>query len=411
MSPLYPAIALVVFIAVNAVVLGYSFRSGSIGHTAATDVSKASAASGESTASVGMAFLSHRFPKLASIPAVPPVPADNPGTPAKVELGRLLFFDNRLSGDSSTSCATCHLSDMGWGDGNAISRGYPGTWHWRNSQTVVNSAYLKKLFWAGESLSLEAQAKSAATGNLAGNVDPAMAEERMAQIPKYVHLFRAAFGVHRPTFSLAMRAIAAFERAETNSIDSPFDQYMRGEGALSESAVRGMVVFQGRAGCVQCHNGPLLTDEGYHNVGVPKNSRFEEDPLSQIALRYQHYSRGVSEAVYRSADGDLGLYYTTKRDVDKGKFRTAPLRYLKYTAPYMHNGVFMTLKDVVEFYDLGGGSDTSKSELLRPLDLTDQDKADLLAFLDSLSGPAIIIERPDLPPYVAFAIATERNTP
>ena len=411
MSPLYPAVALVVFVAVNTVILGYSFSSGSINREAVTDAGEASSASNATETLLGTEFLGHRFPKLAAIPAFPPVPPDNPITPAKVELGRLLFFDNRLSGDSSTSCATCHLPAMGWGDGNAISRGYPGTWHWRNSQTVVNSAYLKKLFWAGESLSLEAQAKSAATGNLAGNVDPAMAEERMAQIPEYVRLFREAFGVNRPTFSLAMRAIASFERAEPNSIDSPFDQYMRGGGELSESALRGMVIFQGKAGCVQCHNGPLLTDEGFHNIGVPENDRFQQDPLSQIALRYQHYSRGVSEEVYRGADRDLGLYYTTKRDADKGKFRTPPLRYLKYTAPYMHNGVFATLEDVIDFYNTGGGNDQNKSEMITPLGLTDQEKADLLAFLETLSGSELIMERPTLPPYVPFEVATGSDTP
>jgi cytochrome c peroxidase len=130
------------------------------------------------------------FPALAPLPDVP-VPADNPITPAKVELGRLLFFDDRLSGDVSTSCASCHDPRLGWGDGNALSRGYPGTQHWRNSQTAVNSAYLAKLFWAGESTSLEAQANSAITGALAGNGDPVMIEERLAQIPRYVELFRA----------------------------------------------------------------------------------------------------------------------------------------------------------------------------------------------------------------------------
>ena len=160
---------------------------------------------------------------LAALPAVP-VPPDNPITPAKVELGRLLFFDDRLSGDVSTSCASCHDSRFGWGDGNALSRGYPGTQHWRNSQTIVNSAYLSKLFWAGESPSLEQQAKSAITGNLAGNGDPAMIEERLAQVPEYRRLFREAFGVDQPTFNLVLKAIATFERAETNSTDSPFDR-------------------------------------------------------------------------------------------------------------------------------------------------------------------------------------------
>lgn len=121
------------------------------------------------------------FPRLAAIPEKPPVPADNPISPAKIELGRLLFFDDRLSGDGGTSCATCHEPFLGWGDGNAISMGYEGTEHWRNSQTTVNTAYLVKLFWAGESPSLEAQAASAIEGNVAGNGDPVMIEERLCK--------------------------------------------------------------------------------------------------------------------------------------------------------------------------------------------------------------------------------------
>ncbi len=348
--------------------------------------------------------LAGKFPPLAVLPELP-VPADNPITPAKVELGRLLFFDNRLSGDTEFSCASCHDPARGWGDEKEISTGYPGTRHWRNSQTVVNSAYLQKLFWAGESTSLESQAKSAATGNLAGNGDPAMLEERMAQIPQYVRQFKEAFGVDRPTFSLALKAIATFERAEVISLDSPFDQYMRGDkSAMSEAALRGMVLFEGKAGCIQCHNGPLMTDEKFHNVGVPKNPFFEQDPFAQIALRYQHYIRGVPEEIYRAADRDLGLYYTTKRSEDKGKFRTPPLRYLMYSHPYMHNGVFLVLEEVIDFYDQGGGDEPNKSPLLKSLGLTDQEKQDLVEFLGSLSGSQLIVEQPELPPYVAVEI-------
>lgn len=339
------------------------------------------------------------LPALAALPTVP-VPADNPLSDAKVELGKLLFFDDRLSGDVGTSCASCHDPRIGWGDGNALSRGYAGTQHWRNSQTIVNSAYLAKLFWAGEAPSLEAQAASAIGGNLAGNGDSAMIEERLAQIPVYVKLFKDAFGVREPSYELALKAIASFERAETISNDSPFDDYMRGDkAAMSEGALRGMELFVGKANCNRCHNGALLSDQRYHNLDVPKNPLYEQDPLRQIALRYQHYIRGVPEHVYRTADRDLGLYYTTKRDEDKGKFRTPPLRYLVYTAPYMHNGVFETLEEVIDFYDEGGGDDANKSPLLEPLQLTDDEKFDLLEFLEALSGDEIRVALPALPPY------------
>lgn len=345
-----------------------------------------------------------KFPPLGPLPPVP-VPADNPMSAAKVALGKLLFFDARLSGDASTSCASCHSPESGWGDGGDLSRGYPGTQHWRNSQTILNSAYYAKLFWAGESTSLEAQARSAATGNVAGNGDTMMMEERLRQIPEYVGRFREVFGTPWPTIDDAWRAISAFERTIVSKAkDVPFDRYMKGDKkALSDSAKRGLALFRGKAGCVQCHNGALLSDEDYHNIGVPRNPAFEEDPLRQITLRYQHVIRGVPESVYRKADRDLGLFYTTKREADRGRFRTPSLRELKYTAPYMHNGAFFELEEVIDFYDEGGGQDANKSPLLRKLGLSDEEKEDLLAFLESLSSDEpLLMKPPELPPYAAM---------
>jgi len=338
---------------------------------------------------------------IGPLPPVP-VPPDNPMSPGKVELGKLLFWDTRLSGDASTSCASCHDPTLGWGTGQALSRGYPGSEHWRNSQTVLNSAYYAKLFWAGEVTSLESQAAAAATGNVAGNGDPVMMEERLRQIPEYVNQFKQVFAVDQPTIELAWQAIAAFERTLVSKAENvPFDRYSKGDkSALSSEAKRGLALFQGRAGCVQCHDGPLLSDDSYHNLGVPENPIFESSPLHQITLRYQHVIRGVPEKLYRSADSDLGLSYTTKREEDRGKFRTPSLRELKYTAPYMHNGVFASLEEVIEFYDRAGGTDPNKSPLLKPLRLSDQEKKDLLAFLLSLSSDQpLIIEPPNLPDY------------
>lgn len=343
--------------------------------------------------------LASKFPSLAVLPDVP-VPADNPITDAKVALGKLLFFDNRISGDLGTSCASCHDPRLGWGDGQALSRGYAGTQHWRNSQTTINSAFFTKLFWAGEVPSLEAQAKSAATGNLAGNADTAMVEERIMQMPEYLAMFKEAFGVDRPTFAHVTRAIATFERVAMISRDSPFDEHLAGdESALSEDAKAGLVLFQGKAGCIQCHNGALMSDENYHFLDLPRQKVFETDPLRQVALRYQHYIRGVPEDVYRNADHDLGLYYTTKKEGDKGRFRTPSLRYLEYTAPYMHNGVFNEIEEVVDYYNAGGGDDPNQSSLIKPLNLTEDEKFQLSEFLYSLSGSEIRMNVPKLPTY------------
>lgn len=346
------------------------------------------------------------LPALAPLPE-PPIPADNPQTAAKIELGKLLFFDARLGGDVSIACSDCHAPSLGWTDGADICRGYPGTSHWRNCQTIVNSAYYDKLFWAGASRSLEAQAKGAAKGGVAGNGEDDMMEERLRHIPEYVKRFREVFGTRRPEIHDAWRAIAAFERTLVQR-DTPFDRYLKGEkDAMSAAAIEGMKLFEGKAGCIQCHNGALLSDQKYYNLGVPDNPAFEDDPLKQITFRYEQYMKGVSEEIYRKNKTDLGLYYRSKREVDMGKFRTPMLRYLEYTAPYMHNGNFFTLDEVVDFYDEGGGEDrieaifgrTTKTKLLKPLGLTDEEKEQLVEFLRSTSGDEILMETPELPPY------------
>ncbi|MBI2229356.1 MAG: cytochrome-c peroxidase [Deltaproteobacteria bacterium] len=338
------------------------------------------------------------FPVLGPLPPVP-IPRDNPQTPAKVELGKLLFFDPRTSGDASTSCASCHDPKQGWGDGGDLSRGYPGTQHWRNSQTVINSAYLKKLFWAGGVGSLESQAIAATTGNLAGNGSPEMIQERLRQIPEYVRRFKEVFG-ELPTFDKVVKAISAFERTlVSDARNVPFDRYMRGDkSALSDEAKKGLTLFQGKARCIQCHNGPLFTDEDFHDLAVPNNTAFTEDPLRQIAMRFVAKVKGVPN--YMKVDRDLGLFLETKRNDDIGKFRTPPLRELQYTAPYMHNGVFFTLEEVIDFYDKGGGNDANKSPLMMPLGLTAEEKKALLVFLESLSSTEpIMVEAPVLPEY------------
>lgn len=335
---------------------------------------------------------------LGGLPQVV-LPPDNPITDAKVELGKLLFFDRRMSGNSSISCSTCHEPNQGWGQRNQLSLGYPGTLHWRNAQTIINTGFYAKLNSAGSALSLESQAKGAWTGALAGNLDAAMAEERLRQIPEYVRRFNDVFGSDAPSFDDALRAVAAFE-ATITSRNVPFDNYLNGDtAALSESALRGVQLVSSKGRCLQCHGGPLFTDSSFHNIGVPMNPEFEADPLRQIAFRYEQRIKGVPEEIYRTVDRDLGLFYTTKQDEDKGKFRTPSLREVGQTGPYMHNGMLTTLTEVVEFYNRGGGDDPNKSPLMRPLNLSGQEITDIVAFLDSLTGDPIIIERPELPEY------------
>lgn len=357
----------------------------------------------------------------------PPIPADNGqdldeqgfpiATDAKVQLGKVLFYDNRLSGDAAISCADCHSDEFGWTDGADLCRGYAGTSHWRNCQTIINSSYFAKLFWDGSSKSLESQAVSAATGGVSGNGERDMMEERLRQVPEYVRLFNDVFGTTWPNLEDAWRAIAAFERTLIQT-DTPFDRYMKGdETALSDDALAGKKLFEGKAACIQCHDGQLLTDEKYYNAGVPENPAFEDDQSRQITFRYEQYAKGVTEDIYRTTKTDLGLYYVTKRPQDMGKFRTPMLRYLLYTAPYMHNGAFYTLEEVVQFYNEGGGQDQisenfdfgTKTELIQPLGLTETEQRQLIAFLESTSGDEIKIDRPVLPPYSAMTIDSRSN--
>lgn len=327
------------------------------------------------------------------------MPPDNPATADKIELGKILFFDPRMSANASISCASCHQPTQGWGDNIALNFGYPGTPHWRNSQTILNSVFHPKLFWAGESLSLEKQAKSAWTGATAQNLDTVLAEERLFQMPDYVARFNNVFGPGAPSFDNALRAVAAFESTIVSQ-NVPFDNYIAGdEAAVSDAALRGFDIFSGKAGCSACHSGALYTDESFHALGIAQPAAFVEDPLRQITFYYQNLKRGVTEEDYRAAEGDLGLYYKTKLDEDRYKFRTATLREVGQTGPYMHNGAFNTLEEVVGFYNTGGGNGANKSELMKPLGLDADEISDLVAFLESLTGDVVNIAVPELPEY------------
>lgn len=331
----------------------------------------------------------------------PPIPTDNPMTDEMVELGKLLFFDGRLSGNGTMGCVACHSPYTGWGFPDSISMGYPGTVHWRNAQTIVNAAYYGNLFWTGSSPSLEHQARAAVRGAVAGNGEDDMMEARLAFVPEYRQRFRDVFGDAYPSIRHAYMAIAAFMRTIVQT-DTPFDAYMRGdETALTEQQLRGLDLFEGQAGCINCHNGPLFSNQGYYNTGVPSPEIWEYDGMAQITFRWELYSKGVPEAVFRTSHDDLGLYFDTGQESDIGRFRVPSLRYTAYTAPYMHNGAFFTLREVVEFYNDGGGPtlEQTKSALIQPLGLSEAQIDDLVAFLESLSGEEIIVGFPELPDY------------
>lgn len=348
------------------------------------------------------------LPPLAPLPP-PPNPLDNPYTAEKVELGRLLYFDARMSGDGSMSCNSCHPSTTGWGAPTAISFGGPGTSHWRNASTILNTAYYSKLNWEGNAGSIEKQNAGAWGGAVAGNLDSSLAEERLAQIPGYVERFKAVYGNDYPLWDDALKAVAAYQRTIVSQ-NVPLDAYLGGDQtAISEAAQRGLELYNGKAGCLNCHNGPLASDDRYYNLGVPTHPDFFDSPLKQITFRYEQLAKGAYEALYRSTTEDLGLYYVTKQEIDKGKFRTPSLRDLCYTGPYMHNGLFDTLQEVVAFYNAGGGDSANKDPRIVPLGLTADEQADLVAMLESLCGDRVTDEMPELPPYGEYVIPQDRG--
>lgn len=299
---------------------------------------------------------------------------------AKAELGKRLFFDKRLSGDAAISCASCHIPKNGYGHPDALSPGYPGNKHFRNSQTLINTAHKKTWMHDGRiGTNLNDVTREMITESYIMNMDMRIMQERLKQDSVYVEMFEKA-GYGEPSNGGARKAIPEYLKTLTSK-NTPFDQ-----GKMSDSAMNGKNLFKGKANCLACHNGPLFSDGKSHNTGVPENFDMFLDPMRHQAFIAYAMFLGVEN--YMNIKRDPGTHVQTHKadGSDMGKFMTPTLRELKYTAPYMHNGMLETLEDVVEFYNQGGGEDSNKSPVLKPLDLTESEKKDLRAFLESLSG-------------------------
>jgi cytochrome c peroxidase len=318
---------------------------------------------------------------IGPLPPVP-VPEDNPLTPQKIELGRLLFFDARLSADGSLACVSCHLPDQGWALHAPLSIAYPTNMERRVSPTLVNVAYNKVLLWDGRAGSLEKQALGPVQNPLHMNQNLDLLIEKLNAIPDYADRFQRVFGTPVSPETLG-KALAAFERTLITR-NAPFDRYMAGDQkAMPESPVRGMALFKGKARCILCHNGPNFTDNLFHNLGVP-DAPLLAHPLVQASIRFDAKRMNLPD--YAEVKEDFGRYLVTKDEKDKRAFKTPTLRNVAERDPYMHNGAFQSLEDIIDFYDGGGGDVAGKSPLLQPLALTTQEKRDLLAFLQALTG-------------------------
>jgi cytochrome c peroxidase len=321
-----------------------------------------------------------QWPEIAGYQAMP-IPADNPMTPAKVELGKQLFYDARLSGDASRSCYSCHLKEHGLTDGRPRAIGAYERQLPRSSPTLWNIGYHTEFYWDGRSGSLEAQAKAAWSGGNMGasgkDDHPSMEDvcANLEQIEGYRQQFQEVFGAGC-TPDNAVKAISAFERTIVSTADnSAWIRFREGdESALSEAARRGWALFsdKDKAGCTNCHDGLLLTDLQYHNVGIGWDARKKEFE-------------------------DVGRFKVTEEEKDTGAFKTPTLLDIANSAPYFHNGQATTLEEAVDGM-LGGGirNPYLDSANLEPRELTAEEKADLLEFLRSLSV-TYTVQEPALP--------------
>ncbi|WP_299915534.1 cytochrome c peroxidase [uncultured Roseobacter sp.] len=297
---------------------------------------------------------------------------------ARAELGKRMFYDTRLSGDTSLSCASCHQPDKAFTDGEALSQAYTGAGHFRNAPTLANVGFRDAWMHDGRlGTNLNDVAREMITETYLMNMDMRIMQERMKQDPVYREMFAAA-GMSEPSNGGARNALMDFMKT-IQSRNAPFDT-----GEMSAAATRGQGIFEGKGGCAACHSGSRFTDDKPHNTGVPTNPDIWSDPLRHSA--FVTYAKFMGVENYMNLREDLGAYVRTHREETKRTFLTPSLRELKYTAPYMHNGTFATLADVVDFYDEGGGNDTAKDARLKPLGLVPSEKADLIAFLESLSG-------------------------
>lgn len=302
-----------------------------------------------------MLELSDEFPIME-------IPEDNPLTVEGIRLGERLFFDPILSIDSTISCSSCHQNTAAFSDPAAFSVGVAGATT-RNSMPIVNAGWMSTLFWDGRAISLEDQALQPVVNHVEMGETWNNVVAKLQRHPDYPSLFQDAFETDKVTADLATKAIAQFERTLI-SANSRYDQFRAGDIPLTEEEELGRTLFfTEKADCFHCHGTSLFTDNRFHNNGLDQTH------------------------------SDIGLAAVTGNDADIGKFKTPTLRNIEFSAPYMHDGRFATLEEVVEFYNSGSQPSATIDPLIgngRQMNLTDEEKRALVAFMKSLSDPAFL---------------------
>ena len=330
------------------------------------------------------------------LPTVP-VPSDNPITPAKIDLGKKLFMDRRLSHNNTLSCAMCHIPEQGFTSnelGTAI--GMEGRSLRRNAPTLYNVAYIEQLFDDGREFSLENQVLGPLTNpDEMANPSIGYVIEKIKIMPDYRGLFEAAFDGKGPSVVAIGQAIASYERSLL-SANSSFDRWRYGgdSKAMTAQEVQGFRLFTGRAQCFSCHTigekSALFTDNGFHNTGIGWSRAMNGNKTQyRVRLAPGVYVEVDEKSIHSNSEptqGDVGRYEVTLNPADRWAYRTPTLRNVALTGPYMHDGSIQTLEEVVEFYDKGGIDNDGKDPLLKPLHLAPAEKSALVAFLRALTG-------------------------
>jgi len=302
-------------------------------------------------------------------PDVAPAPPENLPTDSRVKLGEMLFWDPRLSKKGAMSCASCHNPALGWSDGLPTAVGFDMQILGRATPTILNTAFNTIQMWDGRKANLEEQALGpiAAGGEMNLPLNEMVA--RLQKIPGYAPLFSNAYPNEGISEVTVARAIASFERTIL-STEAPFDRWRKGErNALSAQAKHGFELFTGKANCAVCHMGFNFTDNGFHNIGVKEEG----------------------------AQPDVGRFAQRKVKSMQGAFKTPTLRDIALTAPYMRNGQYQTLGEVVQHYNRGGDVKDNLDINMVPLNLTQQECDDIVAFMESLTGAPRLVSVPSLP--------------
>ena len=319
------------------------------------------------------------------LPDEPPAPANNQTTPERAALGKMLFFDSRLSRDGRVSCASCHSPLYGWSDGLPTGVGIGGAVLGRASPTIVNVGFNSIQMWDGREPTLESQASGPMKTAAEMHTDLSMVVAWLRETPGYVSAFAAAYPDEPISMDTVTRALAAFERTVISN-NSPFDQWVAGDaGAMNPQEIEGFKVFldPDKGNCAVCHSAPNFTDNGFHNLGLASFGLDDPDPgrYSQVPLRLM-----------------------------QGAFKTPTLRDIALTAPYFHDGSATTLMEVIEHYEKGGEVTSNLSPNMKPLSLTQADKEALVAFMQALTSPPEPFVLPVVPPE-PFPVVRQADAP